>query len=158
MRVPLLWNAGLLVGAIAAAFGLAACGDDDGGGGGSDEAYVAAVCAAVLAFQDDINEILLDPENADATEEEATELFLKPLEDYVGRLKRANPPSDVKPYHDQVVDSADAALKRVREEGTLDAFDDVAEPDDPPQAVRDRLRAAAAANDDCVEADFTFED
>lgn len=160
-RFSSLRTATLLVGAAAVAAGAIACGDDDdggGGGGGSDEEYVAAICDAFLQFQNDITDIINDPDNADATEEEAVDLFLEPLEAYVDALDDANPPSDVESYHNQLVDSAREAVNRVREEGTLEAFDELAEPEEPPQEIQDRLQAVANENPTCVEADFTFDD
>ncbi len=156
-------TAGLLLGAAALTFGFVACGDDDddgggGGGDGTDEGYVAALCEAFAQLQTDITDIVEDPDNADASEEDAVDLFLGPLEDYVENLDNANPPGDVEQYHDQLVDSAREAVDRVREEGNLDAFTELEDPEEPPQDIQDRLQAVADSNQDCIDAGFTFDD
>jgi serine/threonine protein kinase len=121
----------------------------------ADEAYVASVCGALLTLQEEFAEIIAASTGGE-TEAEAAALLLGPLDRYVLNLKRASPPEDLKPYHDEVVRTTENAVNQVRREGNLSAFDDAPEPSEPPQKVQDRLNAAAAANTDCQRADFAF--
>ena len=85
---------------------LAAC----GGGGGSDESYVRELCEAI---SDDFE---ADVIAAFALEDEAGQLnaYADVFEAYVTELRRANPPSDVETFHDQLVDGIDVAIVRLR--------------------------------------------
>jgi len=155
----ILRSGALLLGAGVATFGLAACGGDDdsggGGGSGTDEAYVGAICSALLTFQDDVTKVIADA-SGDETDEEAAVLLVKPLEAYVKNLKKANPPSDVKEYHEDIVSKTEDAVKKIKDDKNLDAFNDIGDPKDPPQDIKDRLNDAASKNQDCIKADFTF--
>ena len=154
----ILRGGALFLGATAATFGLAACGgDDDGGGGGTgtDDEYVGAICGALLTFQDDITKVIADS-SGDETDEEAAELLVKPLEAYVSNLKKAKPPSDVKEYHEDIVKKTEDAVKQIKDDKNLDAFDEIGDPKEPPQDIKDRLDAAASKNADCIKADFSF--
>lgn len=147
----------LFLGLGAAAFGLAACGGDDGGGGGtgSDEQYVGAICSALLTFQDDLAKVVAGAKG-DETDEEAAKLIVEPLEKYLSNLKKAKPPADVKEYHNDVVAKTTDAVKKIKEDKNLDAFNEIQDSKEPPQKIKDRLNAAAEKNEDCVKADFTF--
>ena len=154
MRFPLFRTASAFAVVVLAGFGAAACGGDDGGGG-SDAEYVSAVCGAVLQFQDDFTEVI-EGATGDETTEEAVELFVEPLENYVANLKEANPPEDIEGYHSEVVQTTEDALNRVKEENSLDALNDVGEPEPPSEEIQARLESAAAEDENCQEADFTF--
>lgn len=94
--------------------------------------------------------------SGDETDEEAAVLLVKPLEAYVKNLKKANPPSDVKEYHEDIVSKTEDAVKKIKDDKNLDAFNDIGDPKDPPQDIKDRLNDAASKNQDCIKADFTF--
>jgi hypothetical protein len=138
------------------AAGLAACGDDDDGGdgGGSYEEYVAAVCDATRKYEDDVDEAAA--ENPDASEDEAVDIILPIFAEYLDGIRAANPPDEVKPYHDANVERIQEGYDALEEQRTLDALDSVAEPETPPQEIADRLNELAVADEDCVAADFTF--
>jgi hypothetical protein len=147
----------------------AACGggDDDSpaggpGGGdakvsGSDEQYVATLCKASLNFSKSFEDIFKDPKNAAKNEEDAMKLFVEPYEKLVKDMEKANPPKDLKSYHNDMVDSLKKALDGMKK-GDIEAIMAVGDTGvpEPPQDVADRLQRAAADNEDCKEADFSF--
>jgi len=138
----------------------AACGDDDSGGSsggtGSDETYVAQICAASLKFNKALDAATKDMKPTDLASADAiAKIFAGPFDEYLKALAKANPPKDVKPYHDEVVKVfKDAQGKLKSDPNALESIN----PPDPPQAVKDRLDKVAASNKDCVAAGFTFGD
>lgn len=132
----------------------AACGGDDSGGSssgtGTDDTYVAQICSATIKFSDAIKKVNpADVQSADA----AAKAITAPLNDYVTSISQANPPKDIKPYHDQIVKAfQDAQAKLKTDPNALQGFT----PPKAPQAIEDRLTKAATSNKDCVAAGFTF--
>lgn len=164
--LPLWTGVGVLVLAVL----LAACGSDgaapgpDGvttptatlDPGGSDEDYVRVYCTASLAFESDLSaaaaELLARGIESLGDEAALNELVVPPLERYVIELRRANPPADVRPFHEDLVQAVEAQTQRIST-GGFDAeefgeapFADLVEP---PPAIQSRLAAAAAAVSDC---------
>ena len=153
----------LLVLAMSAAFGLAAiaCSDDDEAG--SDEDYVKAVCQATSRFversadfDDEVAQIMADADNEAEGRAKVLELTVEPVSDFANDLEKANPPADVKEFHDQVVGDW-KALAKAQEDGDLEAYGEAADgftDFEAPQAVRDRLNAVAASNSECADGGF----
>lgn len=135
-------------------------GDDDGGGGGgpsgsgSDEEYVQSLCDSFEHFSEAMEDLLTGVDQ-DSSVEELTAAFVEPFEHFVDDLKDARPPSDVKPYHDDLIEQMQSVVDRI-EDGDFDALDDnpISEP---PANVQARLQAVAEANSTCTEAGFDFE-
>jgi ABC-type glycerol-3-phosphate transport system substrate-binding protein len=151
------WRTLLLAPALGAALILsAACGDDNdvpGGGGsnnptGSDEKYVTQLCTGFGDFQDSFFKVLTSL-TATSSEKDVQKALEKPIDDLVKAMERANPPKDVKQYHDDAVKQLQAMQKQIKS-GNLDALgDDEGVFPDPPQDVQDRLAAAAANVKEC---------
>ena len=152
----------LLLAVLAAAL-FVACGGDSGGSSsgssgstGSDETYVAQICGAQLKFTKALEDATKDMTPADLSSPDAmVKLFTGPFNDYLSALGRANPPKDVKPFHDEMVKTFKAAQEQMKT--NPNALNDL-NPPAPPQNVTDRLDKVAAANKDCQAADFAFGD
>jgi hypothetical protein len=139
--------AGLVAVVIGAAF--AACGDDDSGTG-TDAQYVADICKAQATFRDALK--ALDPTKL-TTDSDQSKALVAPVTRYVNDVKAANPPKDVKPYHDKVVQFLSDGLDKLKK-GDPTALN--GEPEQAPQTVRDRLQKIADGNEDCKKTSFTF--
>ncbi len=151
-RLVLLGLAPVAVGAAL----LASCGGG-GGGNGSDEDYVADICAAGAEFQDDLFAAFGDVD-PDASEEDQLKAFVEPFENFAKALEKANPPSDIKDWHSDTVKSIKEIVKQIKD-GNTDALESDEDPiGDPPAGVAERLQAIAEGNEDCISADFTFDD
>ncbi len=138
---------------------LAACGGDDDGGGGSgnDEDYVAAICKAGADFQEDLFAAFgdIDP---DASEEEQIQAFAEPFENFANAIDNANPPSDLSDWHNDTVDAINEIVDQIKD-GNIDALESEDDPiGEPPAGAAERLQAIADENEDCIEADFTFDE
>ena len=142
---------------IAFAIVLGACGGNDTGGGGStgtDEQYVSTICKASLKLTDAIATASSDPskvKNAD----DAVKLLSEPFQQYLDDLKRANPPKDVKDYHDQTVKALSDSLAKLKKDKNPAALSGADQPQ-PSQAIKDRLSKVADTNEDCKKAGFSF--
>lgn len=142
---------------LAAAF-VAACGggDGDGGGTGSDEAYVAAVCKAGAKFQEDLF-AALGTMDFDAPEEDQLKAFEEPFKNFADSLNKAKPPADLKAWHENAVKTINTMVSDIRN-GNMDALEGEEDPlGDPPPAAAARLQAIAEKNQECIDADFTFD-
>jgi hypothetical protein len=131
-------------------------GDDSGNDGpfaNKDEEYVDGVCTAVLDFNNEVERLGL--ENPEATEEEAAELVIEPLDVYIAALKDLDPPDDAEDFHNEVVALTEEVRDRIEAEGNLDALAET-EPAEAPADVRDRLNGIVAENETCQEAGFTI--
>jgi hypothetical protein len=130
---------------------------DESGAGSDEEQYVADVCGAFDEFGDQFTRIVNDPENQDATEEEAFELFEQPLQQLVDSLDGADPPGDVEEFHDALVSNFSDSLEKVQS-GDTTAFDDLAamELPTPSEEARAKYQAIADENPDCAAAGVTF--
>jgi len=149
---------------------LAACGGDDdddggssfsggGGGSGSDKDYVAAMCKASLKFQNSLEEAATKDPSKISNPDEAFKVLSGPLDAFLADIKKANPPKDVKTYHDKVVKALSDASSKLKKDKDITAFatlgDSLA---DAPQEISDRLDKVAQDNPDCEKAGFTFSD
>lgn len=155
---------GLLLGIAPFALGatfLGACGDDDGGGGGgsgSDEDFVAGLCDAFLVFQEDLQDLFSDLSDLE-DEEEAAKAMAEPFEKLAESFEDLNPPSDLRDWHEDASEALNEAAEQLKDGNVDDGIFAGDQPfDDPPQDVQDRLQAIAEDNDDCIEADFTFDE
>ena len=131
--------------------------DDDGGGSGNDEDYVAAICAAGKEFQDDLFAAFgdIDP---DASEEDQIQAFAEPFEAFANALDDANPPSDLSEWHNDTVDAIKDIVEQIKD-GNIEALESEEDPiGEPPAGAAERLQAIADGNEDCIDADFTFDD
>lgn len=136
---------GVAVAALGVIAFAAACGGV--GGGGSDEQYVRSVCSAFSEFTDGTKKLLQDQKLL-TDEEKLGEELGKLIGELASRLSKANPPSDVRAYHEEVV----AAFRTVGDQvgkGDFSAFESAGELPEPPQAVQDRLRAVAEKTKEC---------
>lgn len=115
---------------------LIACGG--GGEPGSDEEYVAAMCTTVTAFQQRLE-----------TAQGSAPAIVDALEDAADAFNDANPPDDVADAHSRLVRAFRDAAEAIEDNdaGALQRFDPEAM--DPPQAVKQRLAAAAAQAPEC---------
>lgn len=138
---------------------LAACGgDDDGGGGtGNDEDYVAAICKAGKEFQEELLAAFSDID-LDASEEDQIKAFAEPFEAFANAIEDANPPSDLREWHSNTVKEINKIVDQIKD-GDVDALESNEDPlADPPAGAAERLQAIAENNEDCIEADFTFDE
>jgi hypothetical protein len=76
-----------------------ACGGGDGGSG-NDEDFVADLCALMLDFDEDIDNI--DPGDI-TNEEDAAEALMEPFENMVDGFEDLNPPADLEDWHEEAV-------------------------------------------------------
>ena len=153
-------------GALAFGATVAACGGggDDGGstspGGGSDETYVAAICTAGSQFVKDIaaaqRKAEKDVETASEADAEkiAAKAMSEPVANFAKNVKNAKAPKDVKSYHDELVSNLEKAAKGLKD-GDISALESLTLKD-APEDVSARLDTLAAANKDCLAADFAF--
>ena len=145
----------------------AACGggDDDGGGGssrgtGSDERYVSDVCKAGKQFQESFFAALASVGSSQDPNKVA-EALAKPLEDFAKSFDRANPPSDLKDWHEQTAKQLNDAVKQFKESDNIDDLESAFDEDlisSPPAGASERLQAIAESNSDCQEAGFSFDE
>lgn len=144
---------------MAAAVLVAACGGGGGGGAGTDESYVKAMCEAFRKFEEDGDKALAeldekfaeieDDEDFEKVMEEAFKAFAKPVSNLASDASKIKPPADVKEYHDQMVVSLRSMADGLKE-GNVDLEEDPLESlPEPPQAIQDRLRAAAENESAC---------
>ncbi len=138
--------------ALALAF--AACGGDGGGGLGTDEEYVDDLCGAFQSLQENMDGLFEDL-SGEADEQKVAEAFAEPFEEFLNELKKARPPADVKPYHDELVDSFEQTVKAIKD-GDMNALDNTDDVSDPPEDIQARLEKAAENNKTCQEVDFGF--
>ncbi len=158
--------------ALAILAGLAACGDDDSGGGGStvapttvassggggsagtgsDESYLKDLCTAARALAD-----------ANKKESAAAKSFnelagrmVGPYETYAKAFAAANPPSDLKQWHDTAVSKINAAVAVLSKDKNSKALDGVAEApySEFPASAKGRLAALAPKMKECNNLTF----
>ncbi len=118
-------------------------------GGGNDESYAAAICKAELNFRNELEKL-----SDESDDTEIAKTLVSALDNLTAAFERARPPSDGKPFHDQIVQFFKDARKQINEKGP-DALADV-EPPTPPADVSARLEKIAQTNKDCQEANFSF--
>lgn len=162
-RTPRLWAfTGLLAAGLLFA---AACGGDSkssgggpggGGGTGSDESYVAALCKAELKFADSFNKAMSGDPSKLTDPNEVAKMFTGPFDQLAKDMKAANPPKDVKEYHDQLVKAISDASTQLKNNKDISQLDFGSNIKEPPQDVSDRLQKIADKNEDCKKADFSF--
>ncbi len=161
------WRSGLIPALAASALFLAACGgsssngddvpDDPVAGDGTDQGFVTVVCDAVNDFRDESTTRIATNPRALSSEEELSKLLAVPFEDFVERFTKAEPPDDMKPWHDE----ASAELSRVSEDvnngkGAAEIFANTKLFKEPPPEQRDRLIAAAENVSECEGATVIF--
>jgi hypothetical protein len=158
----------ILYGSVAAlalgAMAFTACGgddDDDGGsssssgGTGSDEKFVADICKAGATFFAKLEK--LAPEIATKSEAEQAKAAAPAMEDFANAFAKANPPKDLKEWHDETAKTmkdAVAELKAGKTDGTFFSGDSPFS--DPPEEAQARLSKIADGNKDCQDASFGF--
>jgi hypothetical protein len=145
-----------LFAAISFVFVFAACGGGGGSSGtGSDEQYVASLCKSMLKFQDSLTAVTKDPSKL-SNPSDMSKAFAGPMDQLVKDLKAANPPKDVKSYHDELVAQFSKATDSLKNGGDLSSLSNMANLPNPPQAVQDRLQKVADNNADCKKGSFNF--
>jgi len=136
-------RAAFAVGIFLATSGLlAACGG--GGGDGSDEGYAKSICEANDVLDEVLGAAIAAAFSGD-DDEDATDEVVAAFEKWLDALDDANPPSDVADYHNGLVDGISEAIDAMKN-GDADfesAFDQIVEPEEPSQAIQDRIGAAA---------------
>jgi hypothetical protein len=145
----------------------AACGggDDDGGSGGSrgagnDERYVADICKAGKAFQEDFFAALAGV-GSSQDPNKVVEALAKPLEEFAKAFDRANPPSDLKTWHEQTAKQLKDVVKQFKDSDNLDDLGEAFDEDlisSPPAGAAERLQRIAESNKDCQDAGFNFDE
>ena len=123
------------------------------GGTGTDEKYVASICKAGAEFATAMEKLSKDLAS-EKDLEKAAEKAAEPFEDFAKAFAKANPPKDLKEWHDDASDALDKAVKGLKD-GNFDALGDELMPD-PPKDISDRLTKVADKNKDCQDADFSF--
>lgn len=148
------------------AMAFAACGGDDddsssggstsSGGNGTDEKFVADICKAGANFSDAVQKLLSDPTKL-ASEGDAAKALAGPMDDFANAFAKANPPKDLKSWHDdasKAMKDAAKELKAGKTDGTFFSGDSPI--GDPPKEAQDRLTKIADNNKDCQKADLDF--
>jgi len=134
-----------------------ACGGDDdgsGGGTGSDEDFVADICKAGAKFAKAMDNLEKDLKN----ETDFTKIAEKaagPFEDFAKDFAKANPPADLKEWHQDASDGLTAAVKGLKD-GDFAALGGELIPT-PPEGAAERISKAAEGNKDCEDADLEFD-
>ena len=126
-----------------------------GDGTGSDESFVRALCEAQTELSAGVDEAVTAA-GGQTDPQKTIDLLIPPLEAYVDAFRDADPPEDLKEWHDASADQIEAAVERFKDERTLaslEGFEDSPVPD-PPTAAKARLRAAAADVEQCAGVAF----
>ena len=127
-----------------------------GNPGGSDADYVQQFCTVEAVFGQQLvaaAQELLD-RGIESVSDPAvlSEVVVPPLHQYIEDLRVVNPPSDVRPYHDDLIVAAEAQVQLI-ETGRFDAerlgVNPFGELVQPPPAIQARLAAVAATTADC---------
>lgn len=121
-----------------------------GGDSGNDEEFVTDLCVAATDLRTGLEKAVKDA--ASSTEpNKAVEIIAVPIDVFVKSFSEADPPGDLKDWHD----AASNELKRKAQElhdskslSSLKGFEDSPVPD-PPTAQKQRLRDAAADIREC---------
>ena len=132
--------------------------------GGSDENYVREFCALETVFERDLSaaaQTLLDRGiggiGGIGDPGVLSETVVPPLQRYIDDLRKLDPPADVRPYHNDLVQAVEAQVQLILT-GGFDAealgehpFVELVEP---PSTVQARLAAVAATAPGCEGVDF----
>jgi hypothetical protein len=129
--------------------------------GGRDADYVREFCAIDSAFGANLvaaaQELVARGLDSVTDPEVLTELVVPPLREYIDGLRRVNPPSDVRPYHEDLIEAMEAQVQLIETGGFdtdqlgTDPFADLVEP---PPEIQARLAAIAAEAADCNGVSF----
>lgn len=146
MGLPRHWRrAAFALGLLVATSGLvAACSSGDAAG--SDEDYVKSICEANDILDEVLGVAITAALSGEEPDDEALDDVASAFERWLDALEDANPPADAADAHEAVIDTLGEAIGALRS-GDSDfesMFDDIEDPPEPPQAVQDRLNAAAA--------------
>lgn len=127
--------------------------DDSSGGGGKEEEYIRTICTAFGDFGDSLNSILTDPDNQNASEDEALELFEEPFADLLDAIDDADPPGDIDEFHEALVNTLEDSLEGIRD-GDVEALQQISEVDIPTPSAEIEAKYSALADDipECAEA------
>ena len=120
----------------------AACGGDDNS---VDRAYVSETCKARLAFKTATEAEPRSPRKDDGA-----------VGDLVLALSKTKPPADARSYRDATVRFLTDARKQVAKNGVIAV--EILDAPLPSREVGARLDKIALKDEDCVRAEFTFED
>lgn len=131
------------------------------GAGGRDADYVREFCAIDSAFGANLvtaaEELVARGLDSVTDPDVLTELVVPPLREYIDGLRRVNPPSDVRPYHEDLIEAMEAQVQLI-ETGGFDADqlgeDPFADLVEPPAEIQARLAAIAATAADCNGVSF----
>lgn len=130
-----------------------ACGDDDDGGGPAgpeaDEQYVRQLCIGFEEFTQSFLDAISNLD-ADSSDEEVQEALEEPIAALVRTMEEADPPGDVRDYHEDSLEQIRRMQEQIRE-GNLDALteqEDGVVPE-PPADVQERLTEAATRVEEC---------
>jgi hypothetical protein len=129
--------------------------------GGRDADYVREFCTVEVAFETRLvmaaEQFLALGLDSLSDPEVLTEVLVPPLRTYIDDLRRVNPPSDVRPYHDDLIEAMEAQVQLI-ETGRFDAEtlgdDPFADLVEPPAAIQTRLSQVAATAADCDGVSF----
>lgn len=136
-----------LAGMLVVPMVMAAC---SGGGETSDEDFVAELCQAVVHLNTGF-ESAVKSASTETDPAKAVEKLIPPIEEFVEAFDDAEPPKDLKDWHDSAVTRLDAAVAKFKEAKTLaslEGFGDSPVPD-PAPADKQRLREAAQNVKEC---------
>lgn len=149
----------------AAALTVVACSDSgdettSGGGAtttanGTDTEYVATLCEAALDFQETANTAF---EGGITNPAGLAEKLSEPFDEFVDRVEGANPPPDLREWHEGTVTELDRAAEALGK-GTIAAISAMADIQFPelPSGAEERLRLVAADNPDCENSVIGFD-
>jgi hypothetical protein len=128
---------------------------------GSDEKYVGQLCKATLELSGVLTKFLADAGKDPSKFEDpeaVKKAFLGPMEDYLKAMEKADPPGDMKSYHNDAIKAIKQFVEELKKGEDLESIGDkVGEFPEPPAGVQARLAKAAANNKDCKEAGVSFE-
>lgn len=130
-------------------------GGNTNAGTGSDQQYVAAVCKAMMKFQDSVSKVTADPSKL-TNASDISKAFSGPFDQLISDMKGAKPPKDIKSYHDQVVAQLSKANDSLKNGGDINSLSSLGDLPSPPQAVQDRLQKVADSDPDCQTAGINF--
>ncbi len=121
-----------------------------GGGESSDEDFVAELCQAVVRLNTDF-EAAIKSASTETDPAKAVEKLIPPVEKFVDAFDDADPPKDLKDWHDSAVTRLEAAVakfKKAKTLASLEGFGDSPVPN-PAPAEKNRLREAAQNVTEC---------
>ncbi|MCC7364499.1 MAG: hypothetical protein IT303_09000 [Dehalococcoidia bacterium] len=119
----------------------------------ADKKYVSQICSALIQFEEELFEAVMEVDAED--EAAAAKALAEPMDKLVQAWEDADPPKDLKKYHEQAVDQAKDAVAKLKK-GDMNAFEEMGDLPAADKDIEDRLNAAASEDEDCIAAGMIF--